>query len=135
MVALPGAANKPIEELQLRDEVIGIDCSGKEAVQVVTNLSVHQSECVTISFEGFQVVCTHSHVLISEGLCEVFAARVRPGTKVLRQDGSLAEVVSVVPAGLKTVFAIEVTPHHTYAAAGLIHHNKVDCATVLFPYD
>ncbi|KZM51804.1 hypothetical protein OA90_00345 [Labrenzia sp. OB1] len=121
LVLMADGTEKPIEQVQLEDLVMGFDGLGALEPREVTDLFIHGKRKV-LDVDG--VLTTPEHpFLLPDGSYQPIG-KLSIGDQIVRADGSphTIETISEVD-GLHTVYNFTVESLHTYVAAGFRVHN------------
>ena len=125
-VTMADGTLKVIEDVALGDEVMAFEGDGPLVPRRVVSLFRHLDKPVIRINRG--VTCTpehpfYCHAVSSSGFGWRPAADVRIGDRLMSEHGEPVEVLSVEPAGVATVYNLEVEGLHTYVADDFRVHN------------
>jgi hypothetical protein len=122
-ILLADGKTKPIENLKVGDLVLAFDEKSKTLKKdKVKETFQHDAEEYLIVNGSLKV--TSNHPVYSEGKW-VEIGSLKEGENLLNSDGTPNKIVSIQKVREKVkVYNLEVNPHHTYIAGGIVVHNK-----------
>ncbi|WP_286192532.1 DUF4214 domain-containing protein [Stappia sp. BW2] len=129
LILLADGSEKPIEEIQLEDEVMSFDSLGVLEARRVIDLIVHDDQHV-MNIDGVLVTPNHPFLLPDGSFKPIGDLSV--GDAIVRADGALHVIEHISPTdGVQTVYNFTVADLHTYVAAGFRVHNKFAAPVML----
>ncbi|MFC1687743.1 polymorphic toxin-type HINT domain-containing protein [Patescibacteria group bacterium] len=122
-ILMADGLNTSVDELEVGDKVVAFDVETGEFVKdEVTEVYEYEAESHVI-INGYLKV-TSTHPMYSQGEW-VTVGELQVGDTMTNVQGEPVEIVSIQEVNKRaTVYNIEVSPHATYIAGGMIVHNK-----------
>ncbi|WP_460754848.1 polymorphic toxin-type HINT domain-containing protein [Myceligenerans cantabricum] len=136
LVLMADGTRKPIEDIEVGDEVIATDPeTGEQGAREVTHVWVHQDNLFEFEVDGKLIVTTEDHPFwsVTDQTWED-AQRLDRGERVLTADGRAKTVTREVDFGareVKRAYNLTVAGLHTYHVGhqGILVHNADDGLT------
>ena len=117
LVLMADGSQKPIEKVQVGDEVVSKDLeSGRDEIHVVKRTFKHDGAAVfDLTVDGEKVTATAEHPFYVVGRGWTGMSDLKAGDELLRPDGTTVAVDAVTPTGrVATVYNFEVEETHNY---------------------
>ncbi|MBS1703660.1 MAG: hypothetical protein JST12_18500 [Armatimonadetes bacterium] len=123
-IRLADGSLKLAEDVSDGDVLLGRSDEGEVRKQVVSGVTVLEQPLVVIKTSRGEIHCSDSHPLFLDMGGTVLAPCLDPGDKLLTEDGSDVEVISVSPNGFGKVVGWQCLPDRNFFVDGVLHHNK-----------